>query len=148
MKSYPLLLRKYISDKAKVSSLVEIVLHMNLEYYSLKRQEQVGEFFCHFRFSMLFRKNLISVAFQNFKNLLQLMKDAFFKHGDKDPLRACVKAIDFCCMESQGELQDFARIKLKELEDEIIAKLKSAIKEVVVCSMQFKFHNFCYFSFL
>ncbi|KAK7378918.1 hypothetical protein VNO80_04367 [Phaseolus coccineus] len=107
MKSYPLLLRKYISDKAKVSSLVEIVLHMNLEYYSLKRQEQ------------------------NFKNLLQLMKDAFFKHGDKDPLRACVKAIDFCCLESQGELQDFARIKLKELEDEIIAKLKSAIKEVV-----------------
>ncbi|ESW35037.1 hypothetical protein PHAVU_001G201200 [Phaseolus vulgaris] len=107
MKSYPLLLRKYISDKAKVSSLVEIVLHMNLEYYSLKRQEQ------------------------NFKNLLQLMKDAFFKHGDKDPLRACMKAINFCCMESQGELQDFVRIKLKELEDEIIAKLKSAIKEVV-----------------
>lgn len=88
------------------------------------------------------------LAFQNFKNLLQLVKDTFFKHGDKDPLRACVKAIDFCCMESQGELQDFARIKLKELEDEIVAKLKSAIKEVVVCSMQFKFHNFCYFSFL
>ncbi|KAG2406635.1 Sister-chromatid cohesion protein [Vigna angularis] len=107
MKTYPLLLRKYISDKAKVSSLVEIVLHMNLEYYSLKRQEL------------------------NFKNLLQLVKDTFFKHGDKDPLRACVKAIDFCCMESQGELQDFARIKLKELEDEIVAKLKSAIKEVV-----------------
>ncbi|KAG5044013.1 hypothetical protein JHK87_007928 [Glycine soja] len=107
MKTYPLLLRKFISDKAKVSSLVEIVLHMNLEYYSLKRQEQ------------------------NFKNLLQLVKEAFFKHGDKDPLRACVKAIDFCCIESQGELQDFARNKLKELEDEIIAKLKSAIKEVL-----------------
>ncbi|KAL9332454.1 hypothetical protein ACSQ67_002064 [Phaseolus vulgaris] len=77
------------------------------------------------------RKQYYSKAQKNFKNLLQLMKDAFFKHGDKDPLRACVKAIDFCCMESQGELQDFARIKLKELEDEIIAKLKSAIKEVV-----------------
>lgn len=45
MKSYPLLLRKFISDKAKVSSLVEIVLYMNLELYSLKRQEEVGEFF-------------------------------------------------------------------------------------------------------
>lgn len=43
MKSYPLLLRKFISDKTKVSSLVEIVLHMNLELYSLKRQEQVSE---------------------------------------------------------------------------------------------------------
>ncbi|XP_027352441.1 sister-chromatid cohesion protein 3 isoform X2 [Abrus precatorius] len=107
MKSYPLLLRKFISDKAKVSSLVEIVLYMNLEFYSLKRQEQ------------------------NFKNVLQLMKEAFFKHGDKDPLRACMKAINFCCLESQGELQDFARNKLKELEDEIIAKLKSAIKEIV-----------------
>ncbi|XP_061366461.1 sister-chromatid cohesion protein 3 [Gastrolobium bilobum] len=107
MKSYPLLLQKFISDKAKVSSLVEIVLYMNLEFYSLKRQEQ------------------------NFKNVLQLMKEAFFRHGDKDPLRACVKAITFCCLESQGELQDFARNKIKELEDEIIAKLKSAIKEVV-----------------
>lgn len=45
MKSYPLLLRKFISDKAKVSLLVEIVLYMNLELYSLKRQEEVGEFF-------------------------------------------------------------------------------------------------------
>ncbi|KAJ1390703.1 Stromalin conservative domain [Sesbania bispinosa] len=107
MKNYPLLLQKFISDKAKVSSLVEIVLYMNLEFYSLKRQEQ------------------------NFRNVLQLIKEAFFKHGDKDPLRACVKAINFCCIGSQGELQDFARNKLKELEDELITKLKSAIKEVV-----------------
>ena len=64
------------------------------------------------------------------------MKEAFFKHGDKDPLRACVKAINFCCIESQGDLQDFARTKLKEVEDELITKLQSAIKEVVVCSTQ------------
>lgn len=62
------------------------------------------------------------------------MKEAFFKHGDMDPLRVCVKAINLCCIEIRGELQDFARNKLKELEDEIISKLKSAIKEVVVCS--------------
>lgn len=85
------------------------------------------------------------LAFQNFKNVLQLMKEAFFKHGDKDPLRACVKAINFCCIESQGELQDFARNKLKELEDELISKLKSAIKEVVVCSSELKCHVFYYF---
>lgn len=72
------------------------------------------------------------------------MKEAFFKHGDKDPLRACVKAISFCCLESQGELQDFARNKLKELEDEIIDKLKSAIKEVVVCSAELKCHVLCH----
>ena len=60
------------------------------------------------------------------------MKDAFFKHGHKEPLRSCVKAINFCCAKSKGELQDFARTKLKELEDELNTKLNSAIKEVVV----------------
>lgn len=44
-----------------------------------------------------------------------------------------MKAIKFCSTESRGELQDFARNKLKELEDELIDKLKSAIKEVIVC---------------
>ncbi|EXC34668.1 hypothetical protein L484_020437 [Morus notabilis] len=106
MKNYPLLLRKFMADKAKVPSLVEIILHMNLELYSLKRQEQ------------------------NFKNVLQLIKEAFFKHGEKDALRSCVQAINFCSVESQGELQDFARSKLKEVEDELVAKLKSAMKEV------------------
>lgn len=60
------------------------------------------------------------------------MKDAFFKHGDKDALRSCVKAINYCTTRSQGELQDFAQNKLKELEDELISKLKTAIREVAV----------------
>ncbi|KAJ0113315.1 hypothetical protein Patl1_01119 [Pistacia atlantica] len=106
MKNYPLLLRKFMADKAKVPSLVEIIAYMNLEIYSLKRQEQ------------------------NFKTILQLIKDAFFKHGEKEALRSCVKAIMFCSSESQGELQDFARNKLKDIEDELIAKLKSALKAV------------------
>lgn len=42
MKNYPLLLRKFMADKRKAPSLVEIILHTNLELYSLKRQEQVG----------------------------------------------------------------------------------------------------------
>lgn len=53
MKAYPQLLRKYMSDKDKVAPLVEVITHMNLELYSLKRQEQAGsftsllcEFFC------------------------------------------------------------------------------------------------------
>ncbi|KAK6260161.1 STAG - like 1 [Theobroma cacao] len=107
MKNYPLLLRKFMADKAKISSLVEIIVYMNLELYSLKRQEQ------------------------SFKTVLQLIKDAFFKHGEKDALRSCVKAIKFCSTESRGELQDFARNKLKDLEDELLDKLKSAIKEVI-----------------
>ena len=41
MKNYPQLMRKYMADKTKVPSLVEIIVHMNLELYSMKRQEQV-----------------------------------------------------------------------------------------------------------
>ncbi|KAL3644830.1 peptidyl-prolyl cis-trans isomerase precursor [Castilleja foliolosa] len=106
MKTYPQLLRKFMSDKDKVAPLVEIIVHMNLELYSLKRQEQ------------------------NFKATLKFMREAFFKHGEKDALRSCVKAIKFCATEGQGELQDLAQNQVKELEDELIAKLKSAIKDV------------------
>lgn len=70
--------------------------------------------------------------FQKFKSTLQLMKEAFFKHGEKDALRSCVKAVKFCAAESRGELQDFAQNLVKELEDELIDRLKSAIKDVVV----------------
>lgn len=60
------------------------------------------------------------------------MKQAFFKHGDKEALRSCVKAIKSCSTESQGELKDYALNKLKNLQDELIDKLKSAMKEAVV----------------
>lgn len=69
---------------------------------------------------------------QNFKALLKLIREAYFKHGDKDALRSCTKAIKFCATESQGELQDFAQNHIKELEDELLTKLKSAIEDVVV----------------
>lgn len=73
-----------------------------------------------------------SLPFQNFKTVLQLIKDAFFKHGDKDSLRSCVKAMAFCSTESKGELRDFAQNKLKELENELIVKLRFAMKDAVV----------------
>ncbi|KAM7495930.1 hypothetical protein LguiA_020344 [Lonicera macranthoides] len=107
MKNYPQLLRKFMTDKAKVPLLVEVIIHMNLELYSLKRQDQT------------------------FKDVVQLIKETFFKHGEKDALRSCVKAINFCSLASRGELQDFAKSKFKELEDDLIAKLKYAMKEVV-----------------
>ncbi|XP_041994459.1 sister-chromatid cohesion protein 3-like isoform X2 [Salvia splendens] len=107
MKTYPQLLRKFMPDKDKIAPLVGIIPHMNLELYSLKRQEQ------------------------NFRAVLKLIREAFFKHGEKDNLRACVKAIKFCSSESQGELQDFAQNQIKDLEDDLVAKLKSAMKDVM-----------------
>lgn len=75
------------------------------------------------------------MLFQNFKSAVLLMKEAFFKHGEKEALRSCVKALNFCATESRGELQDFALNKLKGIEDELIIKVKSAIKEVAVCAL-------------
>lgn len=72
------------------------------------------------------------LCFQNFKSVLQLIKEAFFKHGEREALRSCVNAVNLCSTESQGELKDFARNTSKELQDELIAKLKSAMKEVAV----------------
>eukprot|EP00252_Welwitschia_mirabilis_P020326 TRINITY_DN4955_c0_g2_i1.p1 TRINITY_DN4955_c0_g2~~TRINITY_DN4955_c0_g2_i1.p1 ORF type:complete len:753 (-),score=175.27 TRINITY_DN4955_c0_g2_i1:264-2498(-) len=108
MKHYPQLLRKYLADKAKIPFLVEIITHMNLELFSLKRQEQ------------------------SFITVLQLIKDAFFKHGKENALKSCVKALIFCATESQADLQDSAQSKLKELEDELVIKLRSAIKQAGV----------------
>nr|XP_011458653.1 PREDICTED: sister-chromatid cohesion protein 3 isoform X2 [Fragaria vesca subsp. vesca] len=107
MKNYPLLLRKFMADKAKIPSLVDIILHMNLGLYSKRRQEQ------------------------NFETVIQLIKEAFFKHGEKEALRSCANAIMFCSTDSQGELKDTARNLVKELHDELIhSKLKPAMKEV------------------
>lgn len=76
-----------------------------------------------------------SLSCQNFKTIMELFVDAFFKHGEKDTLRSCIKAITFCSTDSQADLQDYARNKLKDLENELLVKLKSAIKQVVVCIM-------------
>lgn len=72
------------------------------------------------------------IFFQNFKAVLQLTQEAFFKHGEKDVLRSCVQTVKFCASESRGELQDFAKNQVKGLQDELIDKLTSAIKDVVV----------------
>ncbi|KAK6283664.1 hypothetical protein POUND7_002616 [Theobroma cacao] len=77
------------------------------------------------------QKQCHNKAQKNFKVVVQLIIDAFFKHGEKDALRSCPKAIQFCCTESPGELQDFSHNKLKDLEDELTKKLKSAMKEVM-----------------
>ncbi|KAI3913916.1 hypothetical protein MKW92_029172, partial [Papaver armeniacum] len=113
MNNYPKLLPKFMADKDKVSPLVDIILNMDLELYSHERQEQ------------------------NFDKVLRFIKEAFFKHGEKEPLRSCVKAMSFCSTESQGDLQDYAETKLKELEDELITKLISAMKQVEVYPLSF-----------
>lgn len=80
------------------------------------------------------------IRFQNFETVIQLIKEAFFKHGEKEALRSCANAIMFCSTDSQGELKDTARNLVKELHDELIhSKLKPAMKEVAVYSEPYFF---------
>ena len=76
MENYPLLLHKFMADKGKVSSLVEIVLHTNLGLYSSMRQEEVGHrISCACRLFNIFEKlnsywMLPCFAIQSFKSVL------------------------------------------------------------------------------
>ncbi|KAH7366553.1 hypothetical protein KP509_18G084600 [Ceratopteris richardii] len=108
MKALPKIFRKYLADKAKVPHIADLVMQMNLEQFSLKRQEQT------------------------FAQVMQLLKEAFFKHGEESVLKACVKALAFCAGESQAELQDSAQHTMKLMEDELVLKLRSAINQAGV----------------
>ncbi|KAG6398346.1 hypothetical protein SASPL_139804 [Salvia splendens] len=103
LETYPRLLRKFMPDKDKVVPLVQIICHMNL-----KGQEQ------------------------NFKDILKLIIEAYCKHEDEVTLRAYAKAFKFCASESRGELQVFGRNQIKCLDDDLVARLKPAMKVVVV----------------
>nr|GEX95339.1 sister-chromatid cohesion protein 3 [Tanacetum cinerariifolium] len=76
--------------------------------------------------------SLVEIISQDhkFKAVLQLMKETFFEHGDKDALRFCVRAINYCSSGSPKGLKDYAQNKLKEVGDELVVKMKSAIIEV------------------
>lgn len=63
---------------------------------------------------------------------MQLLKEAFFKHGEENVLKACVKALAFCGIESQADLQDSAQQTMKLMEDELVLKLRSAINQAGV----------------
>ncbi|KAG5606104.1 hypothetical protein H5410_027596 [Solanum commersonii] len=51
-------------------------------------------------------QNYFILLFLNFKTAFLLMKKAIFKHGDREVLTSCVKALNFCATEKGGELDD------------------------------------------
>ncbi|AET00516.1 DUF4283 domain protein [Medicago truncatula] len=87
-------------DEESVKMVVETPLHNSmLKTYPLLLRKFISEA----KVSLLVEIERVGESFlKNFTNVLQLMKEAFFKHGDEDLLRACVKAINFCCIESRG----------------------------------------------
>lgn len=104
MKALPQLLKKYLADGEKVASLVDIVLCLELEIFSINRQET------------------------SFSTILQLLKEAFFKHAEEQILHNCVKALSFCAQEGHAELKDVAQAVLNEAATETMKKLDEAVQ--------------------
>jgi hypothetical protein len=82
----------------------------------------------------LFSGLILVMLCQNFASVLQLIKEAFFKHGDEKTLKGCITALAFAANESHADLQDSANQILKETADELLVKLRSAIMRVGVMS--------------
>ncbi|CAN0879592.1 Sister-chromatid cohesion protein 3 [Linum grandiflorum] len=101
MKDYHNLLSKHMDKGSVIPSLVETILYMDMDVCS---------------------QNVNTEA-------LTAIVNAFFKHGTEEALRSCVRALNFLSVKSNGKLKDVACDELKGLEDELIAKLKSALQE-------------------
>ncbi|KAF9604949.1 hypothetical protein IFM89_011316 [Coptis chinensis] len=79
------------------------------------------------------------------QNVRTVSQEEFFKLGDS--ITSCLKAIIFCSTNGNGGFEDFVLIKLKELQDDLLAKLKSTMEETVEagdeCSLLVKLKRLC-----
>jgi len=75
---------------------------------------------------------LVCSLMQNFTRVLNLIKEAFFKHGDENILKTCINVMSFAANESQGDLQDSANQVIKETVDDLLVKLRSSITQAGV----------------
>eukprot|EP00897_Mesotaenium_endlicherianum_P001304 jgi/Mesen1/1200/ME000128S00174 len=105
MKPLPQILRKFLADKSKVRQLAEVVLHLDLELFSIKRQES------------------------SFAATVELLKEAFFRHGDEETVGSCVRALAFCAREGHAELKDAAQHMLSQTGAELLVKLQAVIRQ-------------------
>ena len=67
---------------------------------------------------------------QNFSAIINLLKDAFFKHGKPALLSKCIQALSFCAKEGHAELKDVAQHVLFESGVEVVTKLQNSIAQV------------------
>lgn len=91
------------------------------------------------RCDLLYSPGLLLVCslMQNFTIVLNLIKEAFFKHGDENILKTCIQVLSFAANESEGDLRDSANQVIKEIADDLLVKLRSAISEARVISLEF-----------
>lgn len=106
----PDLIHKYQTDPLKASALVGTVPDLNLDVYSLKRQEAA------------------------FESLLRAVSEVLLKHVEPDAVAHCAGALVHCTQHGPHAIQELAHVRLKETAQELIASLSSAADAVLSLS--------------
>jgi len=104
MKSLPLLIRKHQADPVKSAELMELIPHLKLEVYALKRQEKA------------------------FVMLLKQVRDTFFRFSADAALRSCCSSLIHCTGPSTHEsARPAAATVVAEVRQESVSRLKKVV---------------------
>lgn len=107
IKSLPNIIRKYQVDVEKIPPMMHVVQTLNLDMFSLKRQEKT------------------------FYSLLNLVKESLLKHSAVDSISACVGALLYCAKEAPGDLKSECTQVVTECSVDLLNKLAKHSDELL-----------------
>ncbi|DBA75127.1 hypothetical protein WJX77_008338 [Trebouxia sp. C0004] len=105
--SLPDLIHKYQTDAVKACALVGIIPDLNLDMYSLQRQEA------------------------GFQALLRAVADVLLKHVEADTVAHCARTLVHCTQHGPQAIQDLAAVRLNETVEELANKLAASADAVL-----------------
>ncbi|DBB17328.1 TPA: hypothetical protein ACH3X3_014371 [Trebouxia sp. C0006] len=108
--SLPDLIHKYQTDAVKACALVGIIPDLNLDMYSLQRQEA------------------------GFQALLRAVADVLLKHVEADTVAHCARTLVHCTQHGPQAIQDLASVRLNETVEELADKLTASADAVLAMS--------------
>ncbi|KAL0045252.1 hypothetical protein WJX82_001839 [Trebouxia sp. C0006] len=103
--SLPDLIHKYQTDAVKACALVGIIPDLNLDMYSLQRQEA------------------------GFQALLRAVADVLLKHVEADTVAHCARTLVHCTQHGPQAIQDLASVRLNET---LLTKAPSEMPDVYI----------------
>lgn len=71
--------------------------------------------------------DFFQVLFQNFKSILKLVEEAFFKHVEEGVLGKCAKAMEFSAQEAHGKLREESGKTITQVGEKVVQKLVDSL---------------------
>ncbi|KAL3143333.1 hypothetical protein ABBQ38_002169 [Trebouxia sp. C0009 RCD-2024] len=106
----PDLIHRYQTDPLKACALVGIIPDLNMDMYSLKRQEA------------------------GFEALLRAVAEVLLKHVDPDTVAHCARTLVHCTQHGPQATQDLAQARLKETVEKLTGKVAASVDAVLSIS--------------